>query len=375
MDHGLLRTCEDTIGNRQGVNNLSIMVRIREYPVLDGSFGGRTWVSHPMAYRPGPPDPRSFFGALNLAQLNGYAWRILAETNPSAPHVNVPQMVCELKDLPSLFKDMFGNLVKGLRRGNTLKQSLERMARLPKDASAIRTAVSRLASSYLVGRWVAAPMIRDIMSLFGFVKAVDDRIIMLMRLRDGKTLRRRTSLGTAHVVSNVQNNLLLHSESTTQRADRHELHVHRMWGTATWKLLPDSTLPHLGYGPLQGLAQRIASGTTVRDQLATAWELTPWSWLVDWFSNVGDVIAATNNSVGCTWGDICLMRHSKSVAIYKRRTDTSSAGPTVVGWYEESMERKERWIVFPVIPVPLPELPILTNGQWSILAALAASRH
>lgn len=380
MDHGMLRTSDDVIGNREGVNPLSLMTRIREYPVLNGSFGGRSWVSHPIAYRPGPPDPRSYFGSLNLAQLNALAWKILAMTNPSEPHVNVPQMVCELKDLPSLFKGMFGQLVKAGERGNTLRQALEAMARLPHPRltgdkiDLLRVSMSRLASSYLVGRWVTAPMIRDLLSLLGFVKAVDDRIIMLLKLQQDKVIRRRCIISNAFEKSNVQNNLLLHSESTTIRADRHELHAYKMWGTTTWKLLPESVLPGLGFGPIKDLARNITRGTTVRDQLATAWELTPWSWLIDWFSNVSDVIAATNNSVGLTFGDICLMRHSKSSAHYKHRPDTSSTGPTIVGWYEESMERKERWIVFPVIPFPLPELPMLTHGQWSILAALAASR-
>jgi len=56
-------------------------------------------------------------------------------------------------------------------------------------------------------------------------------------------------------------------------------------------------------GPSTGLA-RIAevSGFTLENFIPTVWELTPYSFLVDYFLNVGDVLnAATTSTVGVTW--------------------------------------------------------------------------
>jgi hypothetical protein len=262
--------------------------------------------------------------------------------------VSVPTFVGELKDLPGLVKGYGDNLLKNVANG------------------------------YLSWRWAIKPMINDLRKLLNFTKAVDDRVRWLMKLRSGETLRRRVNLGTVTVMATPNLNLLVHSEGCTIRGDFQVRYDKKSWGTAQWKLLPDSLLPTLGYGPLEGMAQRLALGFTDHEALATAWELAPWSWLTDWFSNVGDVIAATNNSVGCTWSDVCYMQTLEATRSCVFKPSPASNQFALDGLsgrnYFLRMLRKERYVVFPVLPLPVPQLPILTNGQWSILAALAAQR-
>jgi len=64
------------------------------------------------------------------------------------------------------------------------------------------------------------------------------------------------------------------------------------------------------------------------------------------------------------------MRHSTSKSTYTLDGPIPSQY-SLSGWYEEEMERKERYPVVPVIPFPLPTLPLLTGKQMSILGALA----
>jgi hypothetical protein len=132
----------------------------------------------------------------------------------------------------------------------------------------------------------------------------------------------------------------------------------------------------MGSAELNQLAWKTTFGITSHEMLATAWELTPWSWLTDWFSNVGNVIAATNNSVGCTWGDVCYMRtlHANRVVTYGSGSDADQLAALNGQEYYALTVRKERYVVFPILPLPVPQLPILTAGQWSILTALAAQR-
>jgi hypothetical protein len=168
---------------------------------------------------------------------------------------------------------------------------------------------------------------------------------------------------------------LLHSGGATIRGAVDVTYDKELWGTAQWKLLPDSQLPSLGFAPLKNLAGRLATGLTSHEALATAWELTPWSWLADWFGNVGDVIAATNNSVGLTWSKIALMRRSFSRFSVKVNPALSDSWPKIDSDWVVDWTRKERYPAFPVIPFPTPTLPVLTGKHLSILASLAVLRR
>lgn len=345
--NGLRRVSDDTIGAWPLPTDLSLMESFQYYPVLNCVGNNRTWVECPVGYQPAVPDPRTQFPALTALDRNNWAWKILAETNPSVPHVSVPTMVGELKDLPGLVKGYGDGLLKAVANG------------------------------YLSYRWAVKPMISDLRKLFNFVKAVDDRTTMLMKLRAGETLRRRVSLGTTLVHANPQVNLIVHSEGCTVRGTFQAHYFQKSWGSAQWKLLPNSELPSLGYGPLREQARNLTFGFKDREALAVAWELTPWSWLADWFGNTGDLIAATNNSVGCTWHNVCYMRTSQAILTCTLNPQ-SSDGFAITGLknrnYILNMTRKERYVCVPALPVPFPSLPILTGGQWSILAALAAQR-
>jgi hypothetical protein len=353
MTHGLQEFCYDTVGNPQGVNNFLMDSRFTHYPVLNGrrlSGNGVTilqeYINNPIGYRPVPIDPRSYWGSIdNTAVKQQLAWRILSETNPSEPHVGVPAMLGELKDLPSLVQGWGKSLLHDIAQG------------------------------VLTWRWAISPMISDLRAICSFVKAVDKRLEMLYALRDKRTLRRRCHLGEGRVSKvNYSSNYLMHSNGGGVKGERYESYTYKMWGSAQWKLLPDSPLPTMGFGPLRTLAIELAAGVNSHGALAAAWELTPWSWLIDWFSNVGDIISATNNSAGLTWSKICIMRESTSDIHAKPDKFQSDYWASPTGEYRCQRKLKERYVTAPVIPVPLPYLPIIDGGKWSILASLASLR-
>jgi hypothetical protein len=343
---GFRRTCDDFIGNRLHANDFSLMEEFTYYPTLTcTSPTGHVWLEQPVGFRPGTWDPRNWYPVLTALDRSNKAWEILSKTNPSQAHISVPTFIGELKDLPGLVKGYGQGLLKAVSNG------------------------------YLSWRWAIRPMIGDLKKLFSFVKAVDNRTTMLMKLRNGETLRKRVKLGTVRG-SLATSNLVVESKSGGGCNGLFKAyHTSTAWGTVQWKLLPDSKLPTLGYGPLREMARNLTFGFTSHELLATAWELTPWSWLADWFGNTGDIIAATNNTVGCTWSDICYMRTSES----NTEVLSFTGDPWVIAGlrnrnYVLTQKRKERYVCSPSVPFPFPQLPILTNGQWSILAALAAQR-
>lgn len=350
MLSGTRDSCQSFEGNRAGANPLSIYHWTTVYPVLNGQrfVSGvldREFIGFPVGNSSvGPPDPRTVFGTPSVASLNNDAWKILSMTNPSRPHVNVPAFLGELKDLPKL--------VRGY--GKSLLTSA--------------------ANGHLSWRWCVKPMISDVRKLANFTSTANKRLAQLRKLRDGKLLRTRCNLGTQTIASGPTRSLI-HSEGATIYAFARSVSTYQKWGSAEWKILPDSVLPTLSDADLERFNARVALGITTHGALEAAWELVPWSWFIDWFSNVGDMLAATNNSVGCTWGRICVMRTSESRTTYDLDPVGSSTWPTFDGWYNLRFQRKERWPTYPIVPFPLPTLPIFDGGKLSILLSLAALRR
>jgi len=350
MLSGVRDRCEGFDGNRAGANPLSIYHITSIFPTLGGQriVSGvldREFIGFPIGNSSViAPDPRTTFGTPSVAQLSTDAWEILSKTNPSRPHVNVPAALGELGDLPKLVKGWGNGLLAAAANGN------------------------------LSWRWCVRPMISDVRKLANFTKTANQRLAQLRRLRDGKLLRTRCNLGTQTVQSGPTR-MLIHSEGATLYAFERTASTYHKWGSAEWKILPNSNLPALSDADLKRFNNRVLLGITSHGALEAAWELVPWSWFIDWFSNVGDMLAATNNSVGCTWGRICVMRTSEGRRTYDLDPTGSSAWPTFNGWYDLRFQRKDRWPTYPIVPFPLPTLPIFDGGKLSILLSLAALRR
>lgn len=103
------------------------------------------------------------------------------------------------------------------------------------------------------------------------------------------------------------------------------------------------------------------------------WELVPWSWLVDWGSNTGDVIANLNNG----FAENLAARYAYIMGTTKIGYKVESRLKTKLNGYID-----DEWF-FPVVwKKRLPASPFgfgltpsdLTMRQWSILAALGLTR-
>jgi hypothetical protein len=397
---GVMEYCDDIVGNREGANPFEHKLVFEFYPSLTGKL--EAWwapgnyllefVDYPVDYQPAPPDPRSEFPGYTISELHDFAWKILAQTNPSAPHVSVPSFMGELKEFPQLLKACGADfLLRSLRGASSGAAWVRRARGLAEQAlsqaradglTAIPRYLQNIASGHLSWRWGIKPMIGDLRKMFGFCKAVNDRFKELKNLRDGKTIRKRCQLG-AYLKKSERQSKFLHSFYYSLNGWSQVTYTAKVWGSAEWKLahVPGDPVYDLLFGPklnpsmtdeqLELFSRQIAGGFTSHEALATAWELTPWSWLADWCGNVSDVIAASNNSVGCTWGRICVMRRSKGEYNVEVDHSSGSTWATMSGSWRVAMERKDRHPVFPVLPFPLPHLPLLNGGKLSILGSLA----
>jgi hypothetical protein len=385
---GVKEWIDDIEGNRTGANPLEIVKIFEFYPTLAGRL--EAWwapgnyllefVDYPVNYQPSAPDPRAEFPGYTISELHDFAWEILAKTNPSTPHVSVPSFVGELKDLPDLIRGAGGDLLRRTMRNVSSKVGWANRTRAlintlgkPLDNPTIPGYLKHIASGHLSWRWAIKPLIGDLRKMCQFAKAANSRLNELRRLRDGKTLKKRCTLGRYHRES-AKESKFLHSFYYDLDGWSQKIYTAEVWGSAEWKIEPSSDIPEMDDEELKLFARRLAAGITSHEALAAAWELAPWSWLADWFGNVGTMIAATNNSIGATWGRICVMRRSKGTYLVTVDYPNSASWCTLSGTWRVAMERKDRHPVFPVLPFPLPHLPIFDSGKWSILASLAILR-
>lgn len=386
LDIGLNGSCDDTIGNYPNPNGLSIIRLNRQYPGLSGTrFNATTGVAErrmtnfPFGTHPGPTDPRSAFAALTGLQKSNYAWEILSKANPSAPDVSLATTLLELKDIPSLMRSWYGLFArrpKSLtgrllerRNGDSYKGYLP-----PQWALILARTPEIIASGHLTWRWAIAPFIRDMRTLLDLQFLTSRRVAELKKLYTGRVIKRRVTLGK-NSSRTVLNNQILHSEGLVIRGTRTTLFTESVWGSVKYRAPNKLNVAALhNEAELRSRAYKLVTGITTHEALAAAWELMPWSWLVDWFLQIGTVIRATNNSLGLVHSDCCLMRHTTSECTIAINQALSESWATPTKEYLETYDRKERFVVAPVLPFAPTYLPIFTRKAELILGSLLISR-
>lgn len=362
---GIRQDCLDTLYNFHEVNPFDCYTREEVYPVLNGHqlLGSgpainRRISNFPVGYRPGALDPRTVYPQLLATEISDFAWKTMALTNPNAPHVAVPSFVGELKDLFELIRGTGASLIRQAAQG------------------------------YLAWRWFLKPLWSDLQKMLRFQASVNRYAEMLHNLQSGNEIRKRVNLRSRSTIGSTSN-VTIHSQGPFISGKTRVESSERVWGTATWKIAPSTKLPRLakiktrefldssrqrGWETNERFLIALASGTAdlTHDALATAWELCPWSWLIDWCTSYGDIIAATRNAIPVTWSNVAIMRTTTSKRVFfDIGTDSSWHVLTRTGNYFESGTRKERYRPL-LLPFSLPcFLPLIQEGHWQILASLA----
>jgi hypothetical protein len=265
----------------------------------------------------------------------------------------MPTQLGELWELPSIVKGMGGSLLQ------------------------------KVAAGHLSWRWAVKPMLSDFQKMMKFQQLVYDRMRELRQLEKGKKLRKRCHLGKdEHDAGWGWIDYPFESTVVPVWGVDRTTYRMRMWGTVSYRLDPSWKFPSIfsdssdgskrhfsKFHRMEKYAEMLCAGVTSYETLATAWELLPWSWLVDWFFGIGEVIAACNNTVPVTWGSICVMRTSSAMKEFKVTR--------IPEWCTATVPRpslrivKERYVATPVLPFSV-SFPLFDGGKWSVLLSLAA---
>ena len=367
-----VHSCEDDTG--PGVDHPLLINHIEKNGVtpLTGSRGAAVpgWFSWYYNYENWLPD---YLLGTNLSHIPGtlpsagaMATEVLARSNPSKPYVSLPNFLYELKDLPGMIRDI-GHLkhqVGGLAKG-----------RGPTGGLSGRD----LANHQLSVQMGWDPLIGDLRKLMDFQSKVDRKVVDLNNLfvnngglhrtigkekpstssgggRSGLWTEVLTSSSDVFVESGIGILIQCRLTTTTTR---------KSWGSTRW----NSTLPpdrSYSSDQLASLARSLVFGLNVNQR--AIWDAIPWTWMIDWFTNIGSYLDATNNAIPVSASTPCIMTHTRTVTEWKRidgNTDIKGAeGSTVI-------ESKHRTIAGPTLSAAI---PFLNGRQLSILGALAIQR-
>lgn len=272
------------------------------------------------------------------ASLGADAAKAVADSNPARSHVNVPVFLFELADIPKLVrlagKDVFASI----------------------------------GSANLSWQFGIKPFLSDVSKMFNFAGAFEKRLKELDDLQTSGGLKRSVTLGTDEASSSetfVMESYMFFANSvgrvTTKR---------KRWATVYWKPVHSfSKLPG-GRKAQEQYARQAMLGLTKAQTAQNIWEGLPWSWLVDWFSSAGDMIASQNNSIAHVLQPVVICHHTTT-----RRTDSITGIPEWCGGdttWTGTKESKYRYLSSPQLAV---NVPFLSKRQLSILASLAALKR
>nr|UJQ85753.1 MAG: hypothetical protein 1 [Leviviridae sp.] len=254
-----------------------------------------------------------------------------ARTNPSRPYIDIPVEAGQLAEIVSLLRFRGAGLIR------------------------------QLAGSNLELQFGILPVMDDLDKLLNLSDQIDRRVRELNKLRSNRGLRRTISIGTYSA-----------SEQQTLYVQTQNLFIQEVFDvntTETVKVhcrwMPDD-VSHLATDPaMRALATLAVTGMTLDP--STAWELIPWTWLVDYFTTVGQYFSANRNVVGATLSDVSVMRHTVTTA--------TAQAVDVDGAHFEGCtslcEDKRRVTSYTSVSA---DLHLLTENQVGLVASIVATR-
>lgn len=298
-----------------------------------------------------------------------------ARARPGNPIASAGQFLAELRDLPSRpFKGYFGQL---LRSRNPARTALR-----------LLTDFRRLGSEYLNVAFGWKPFVRDLQAMYRYMKEVNATIAKL-REENGRGIRRHHVIRNDKDVSeskqvytypyaNVYGGAPSYPAGTTTFTRRTETHV-KEWFVGKFRYY----IPNVDSWQWEAKARLALFGALPTPDLL--WELLPWSWMIDWFSNVGDVIKNhTLDHFGAVENLTCkysfIMRETTTKTTVSAAVNHGASSgyynwPECNHTFESVDETVEKCRMGGGDPYGINvSFPSLTTGQLAILGALGLSR-
>lgn len=225
---------------------------------------------------------------------SSYGAKAWNKFRPVKPKANLGQFLGELRDFPSMFKSYLLDLrgfSKDLWNGLSLRSLRDK--RLLQGAG----------SDYLNYTFGWRPFIKDLLDFIELQKKIEKHIYWV-RKNNGKWIRRHGNVempSSVTTTSNIGNSIAptlagyFYTNGRPSEATRVVTTTDHVWFEAKMKYYIQSLEVDTAKSVWSSKLRRKLWGFELTPALA--WELMPWSWLQDWFLNVGDVLANFSNSL------------------------------------------------------------------------------
>ncbi len=317
---------------------------------LIGTSRGGPWEVHMDKYPSGLYTSASFDHiATGAPPFTSRGATTLARTNPSRPNIVPFTIVQDLYDLPRMLRDV-GKLIRTPRRLLSPKE---------------------LANAHLGARFGWLPLINDVHTLLNVQQVIGSRAKELRRLYEGQGLRRKVTLGSYSGNEHYRRWAMWSALWTDVIYGDVSVYTKvREWGTVRWK---PSSLPFPGWNPtdaeLNQKARQLALGLTTEGVIKGAWDVLPWSWLVDWFTNASDYLSISSSTIPATPSALNTMR--TTVTLGQHSLTSKLPGGVRDGGGLVTRTTLQR---VPGVGFPTASLPTLDVSRLSILGSLFVQR-
>lgn len=259
------------------------------------------------------------------------ATKAAARTNPSAPYVDVPVMLLELREIAELVRDSGKELIR------------------------------KAAGAHIKTQFGILPLAGDLAKLVYFQDQVERRVKVIQKLREGgyrKTAKIWSGSSRDVVTRTLNSNLFFATGVCTGMTKG------RVWAHCRW--LPADMSQLQTPGSMRAAARRAVLGLT--SDFYTAWEIMPWSWLIDWCSTIGDYLKYQRNIIPATLQGVSVMKeHTTSWKVSGKKTND-----VIQTAFELNRVSKTRR---PASVTPEAHFPFLTGKQMGIVGALSVLKR
>jgi hypothetical protein len=245
--------------------------------------GPSTWIGVGGSPTTPPTYPTPLPLSAYTSELYSYGATGYKKTRPGNPIASLGQFLIELRDLPvAPGKALYKNL-----RVRTLNVPIRRLPGvLLQQLSGFRA----LGGEYLNVVFGWKPFVSDLRKMYNLWQVLDKRMAQIRR-ENGRYIRRRATLfedtSTSQTTipktaSGVTSELFWGGGLATKTVTTKT----KIWYSASYRYY----IPDTSEGSLWDLRAKAALfGALPTPELL--WEVLPWSWLIDWFANFGDVVS------------------------------------------------------------------------------------
>lgn len=281
-----------------------------------------------------------------------FVQRVMAAAGPMTPTINLPVSLFELKDIPRMLKHA-GDL---LHKIDPYAPGYHRM-----DPG------KEAASANLAWNFGWGPLIQDMGKMLDLADTIRKRMENVKKARTNpRGLGRRVSLENASASRN--DGLWLDTTyGTFIPGWASSTTTVRTWGTTRW-IARDAE--QFGKSPTFMEEARNAMGLTPGHMPLNAWKAFPWSWAIDWFGGVSDMINVWHNQVYYIPQAVCIMRTTSVISTYAEQIFSPTR--KLEGGVADYVV-KERWVFNPTY-FPTLRIPFMDPFKLSILGSLAILR-